>query len=420
MKSSLLKTVLATQLELYSAGNLVVNNRPEFEELDPNKDPDNFTTRPSEESFLVELDNVLFDELLDLEKKYPLTIHVIDNNTIIITPLPGSVCYNIPIVKSCRYLPAHVIFLVSDIMPFDIQLAFLEHIKCLGIGTDDTFMSYSTGIFNKYTKNFNDLPTDISALDSGFIRLPSMFKYTSDIISGIITGNSDHFVTRLRSTARNWNSTLLKLSSSDFDNPRNEFTVVVDGGKILNSITTVLILCSYLLDKDLTLNVIITRPSGYFTLNELVFDSLPGECPKYPKSITVNYFMFDFTMKIITDSNSTHSILYVRNNKTKNCLESEFKDIVKFNIYTSGTRPLDMRNVMRSTVVSPDRNKTIDVAALSFESYNRHKTGNTLYNANVPVADVCPLVNSVPDIYLEDNKHANFIYKRVIKKPLQE
>ena len=157
MKSSLLKTVLATQLELYSAGN----NHSESEE----GDPDTFTTsRPSEESFLVELDGELFNELSDLEKKYPLIIHVIDNNTIIITPLPGGVCYNIPIVKSCRYLPAHVIFLVSDIMPFDIQLAFLEHIKCLGIGTDDTFMSYSTGIFNKYTKNFNDLPTDISAL----------------------------------------------------------------------------------------------------------------------------------------------------------------------------------------------------------------------------------------------------------------
>lgn len=411
MKSSLLKTILTTQLELYSAGNLVVNNQPDFKELNPDRDPDNFTTRPSEESFLVELDNELFNELLDLEKKYPLTIHVIDNNTIIITPLPGNVSYyNIPIVKSCRYLPAHVIFLVSDIMPFDIQMAFLEHIKCLGNGTDDTFMSYSTGIFNKYIRNFNDLPTDMSEIDSGFVRLPSMLNYTSDVVSGIITGNSDHFVTRLRSTARNWNSTLLKLSSSDFDNPRNEFTVVVDGGKMLNSITTVLMLCSYLLDKDLTLNVIITRPCGYFTLNELVFDSLPGEYMKYPKSITVNYFMFDFTLKITTNSESTHSILYVRNNRIENCLESEFKNIVKFNIYTSGTRPLDMRSVLC---------KTSCVTALSFKSYDRYRTGNTLYNVSVPVADVCPLVD-VPDDYSEDSKHANFIYKRVIKKPLQE
>jgi len=417
MKSSLLKTVLTTQLESYSAGHLVINSHPELEELNPNKDPNSsFTTRPSEESFLVELNSELFCELLDLEKQYPLIIHVIDNSTIIITPFPGNDNYNIPIVKSCRFLPAHVIFLVSDIMPFDVQVAFLEHIKCLGIGTDDTFLNYSTGIFSKYEKDLNDLSTDMSALDSGFIRLPSMFKYTSDIISGIVVGNSDHFVTRLRSSIRNWNSIYLKLSSGEFDNPRNEFTVVVDGGKVLNSITIAFMLYPYLLlDKDLTLNVIITRPSGYFTLNELVFDYYPGtECPKYPKSITINYFMFDFTLKVITDSKSTYPILYVRNCQTRNCLESEFKNVVKFNIYTSGTRPLDIHSVLSSKV------KVGDVAAsLSFESYDRYKTGDTLYNVNVPVANTCPLVD-VPDDYLEDNKHANFIYKREDKLPLQE
>ena len=411
MKSSLLKTVLTTQLESYSAGHLVVNNCQESEEVNLNGDPNSFVTRASEESFLVELNSELFCELLDLEKQYPLIIHVIDNNTIIITPLPGNVGYNIPIVKSCRFLPAHVIFLVSDIMPFDIQLVFLEHIKCLSIKADDTPLDYCTGIFRKYTKDFKNLPLDTSIFDSGFVRLPSMLKYTSDIISGIITGNSDHFVTRLRSSIRNWNSIFLTLSSSDFDNPRNEFTVVVDGGKVLNSITTALTLSHYLLDKDLTLNVLITRPSGYFTLNELVFDSLPGECLKYPKSIIVNYFMFDFTMKVTTNSESTHSILYVRNNKIENCLESEFKNIVKFNIYTSGTCPL-------CSVLSSN-NKTSCVTALSFKSYDRYRTGDTLYNVNVPVADVCPLVN-VPDDYSEDSKHANFIYKRVIKKPLQE
>jgi hypothetical protein len=413
MKSSLLKTVLATQLELYSAGNLVVNNCQESEELNSNGDPNSFVTRTSEESFLVELNSELFCELLDLEKQYPLIIHVIDNNTIIITPLPGNVGYNIPIVKSCRFLPAHVIFLVSDIMPFDIQLVFLEHIKCLSIKADDTPLDYCTGIFRKYTKDFKDLPLDTSIFDNGFVRLPSMLKYTSDIISGIITGNSDHFVTRLRSSIRNWNSIFLTLSSSDFDNPRNEFTVVVDGGKVLNSITTALTLSHYLLDKDLTLNVLITRPSDYFTLNELVFDSLPGECLKYPKSITVNYFMFDFTVKVTTNSESTHSILYVRNNKIENCLESEFRNIVKFNIYTSGKYPLVTRDALSLKATAGG------ITALSFKSYNKYRTGGTLYNVSVPVADVCPLVN-VPDDYLEDSKHANFIYKRVIKKPLQE
>ena len=230
MKSSLLKTVLATQLELYSAGNLVVNNHQESEELNSNGDPNGFVTRTSEESFLVELNSELFCELLDLEKQYPLIIHVIDNNTIIITPLPGNVGYNIPIVKSCRFLPAHVIFLVSDIMPFDIQLAFLEHIKCLSINADDTPLNYSTGIFNKYTRDLKDLPLDTSSIfDSGFVKLPSMFKYVSDIVSGIVAGKSDHFVTRLQSSNRNWNSILLRLSPTEFYNPRNNFTVVVDG-----------------------------------------------------------------------------------------------------------------------------------------------------------------------------------------------
>ena len=415
MKSSLLKTVLATQLELYSAGNLVVNNHQKSEEVNSNGDPNSFATRTSEESFLVELDSELFSNLLNLEKQYPLIIHVIDNNTIIITPLPGNVGYNIPIVKSCRFLPAHVIFLVSDIMPFDIQLVFLEHIKCLSINADSTPLDYCTGIFRKYTKDFKDLSSDTSlTFDSGFVRLPSMFKYTSDIISGIIVGNSDHFVTRLQSSISNWNSIFSTLSSSDFDNPRNEFTVVVDGGKVLNSITTTLTLCStIMLDKDLTLNVIITRPSGYFTLNELVFDGLPGKCLKYPKSITVNYFMFDFTVKVTTESESTHSILYVRNNQIENCLESEFKDIVKFNIYTSGRYLLVIRDASSLSL-----NKAT-ATALSFKSYDRYRTGDTLYNVSVPVADGCPLVN-VPDDYSEDSKHANFIFKRVIKKPLQE
>lgn len=417
MKSSLLKTVLATQLELYSAGNLVVNNHQESEELNSNGDPNGFVTRTSEESFLVELNSELFCELLDLEKQYPLIIHVIDNNTIIITPLPGNVGYNIPIVKSCRFLPAHVIFLVSDIMPFDIQLAFLEHIKCLSINADDTPLNYSTGIFNKYTRDLKDLPLDTSSIfDSGFVKLPSMFKYVSDIVSGIVAGKSDHFVTRLQSSNRNWNSILLRLSPTEFYNPRNNFTVVVDGGKTLNSISTILTLPTTALDEVITLNVIITRPSDLFTLNELVFD-----CPfEYfvPKGIIVNYFIFDFTMKSITRSNSTQSILYIRKassiSSIKNYLDSEFKDVVKFNIYTSGKYPLVVRDVS-----SPKATTVGDVTALSFESYDRYRTGNTLYNVNVPVADGCPLVN-VPDNYSEDSKHANFIYKRVIKKPLQE
>jgi len=414
MKSSLLKTVLATQLELYSAGNLVVNNQPELEEVNLNGDPNSFVTRTSEESFLVELDDELFNELLDLEKQYPLIIHVIDNNTIIITPLPGNVSYNIPIVKSCRYLPAHVIFLVSDIMPFDIQLAFLEHIRCLNINAD-TPLNYSTGIFNKYTRDLKDLPLDTSSMfDSGFVKLPSMFRYVSDIISGIV-GRSDHFVTRLRSSIRNWNSILLRLCPTEFYNPHNDFTVVVDGGRTLNSITTILTLPTTALDEVITLNVIITRPSDLFTLNELVFD-----CPfgySVPKGIIVNYFIFDFTMKSITRSNSTQSILYVRKassiSSIKNYLDLEFKDVVKFNIYTSGKYPLVTRDV------SSPKTTVSDVTALSFESYDRYRTGNTLYNVNVPVYDCYPLVN-VPDNYLEDSKHANFIFKRVERLPLPE
>lgn len=412
-KASLLKSVLTDMLEDYSREVYA----PDYEIKGPaHHMPDTFKvsdfykslSNNNSNNFLVRFDDKLFDELKELEKRYQFYIHTVDDSTIIVTPIFGSVCFNITVVKNCNYIPVHVLYLVSDIMPFDLQIAFLDNISTV----KDSFKTVS--VQEDFSKDYNDIyPEELESLEdsSGLIRLPGMKGYVNSCID-LSVEESDFYVFKNEKSITKWNDVVIDVGECCFG--RGTFTLAIDGRKVLNSLT---IKVDSFPNPDnnwmekLTFNVIITRPSQFFSMNKLVFD-----CPSditYPENLTINYFLYDFENKIVTDSMYTWPLLSVDSHDYFfdhiDCKGNPHK--IKFNIYSSCA------------------NKGLRFDYYSHSSCSRHvlAMGNStyaqdyrdvksmLYNVCVPVAAGFPLVDTDDDCK-DYNKNANYIFKRTIRK----
>ena len=415
-KASLLKSVLTNMLEDYSREDSISNyeikgpchHMPEtFKVSDFCKSLTN-----NSNNFLVRFDNELFNELKELEKRYQFYIHIIDDSTIIITPIYGSIYFNITVVKDCNYIPVHILYLVSDIMPFDLQIAFLDNISTV----ENSFKSVS--IQEDFSKVYDDLfAGELDGLKDriGLIKITGMKGYVNSCID-LSVEESDFYVLKNEKSITNWNDVVIDVNECCFG--RGTFTLAIDGRKVLNSLTIKVDSFPNPDDnwmENLTFNVIITRPSIFFSMNKLVFN-----CPSdnlYPKNFTINYFLYDFENKIVTDSMYTWPLLSVDSQDYFfdhiDCDGNPYK--IKFNIYSSCA------------------NKGLRFDYQSHSSCSRHvlAMGNStyaqdyrdvksmLYNVCVPVAAEYPLVDT-DDSCKDYNKNANYIFKRAINGKLDK
>ena len=414
-KASLLKSVLTDMLEDYSREEYASDYEikgPAHHMPDTFKVSDFYKSLSNSNSnnFLIRFEDKLFDELKELGKRYQFYIHIVDDSTIIITPIFGSVSFNITVVKDCNYIPVHVLYLVSDIMPFDLQIAFLDNI----LTVKDSFKSIA--VQEDFSKPYNIMDSEeLEKLKdcSGLVELPGMKGYVGSFID-LSVEESDFYVLRNVKSITNWNDIVVDVSERCFD--RGIFTLAIDGSKALNSLT---IKVDSFPNPDnnwmenLTFNVIITRPSNYFSMNKLVFD-----CPSslYPKNFTINYFLYDFGNKVVTDCMDTWSLLSVDSHDYFfdyiDSVNNSHK--VKFNIYSSSTNSTGLQFDYRSHTKCSNH-----VLAIGNSTYAQdyRNVKNMLYNVNVPVATKFPLVNND---YKDHDKNANYIFKRMINGKLDK
>ena len=415
-KASLLKSVLTNMLEDYSREGSI----SDYEIKGPSHHmPETFkitdfckSLTNNSNNFLAKFDDKLFNELKELEKRYQFYIHTVDDSTIIITPIYGSVYFNITVTKDCSYIPVHVLYLVSDIMPFDLQIAFLDNISTV----KNSFKSVS--IQESFSKDYDEMyPEVLESLEdsSGLVKLPGMKGYVNSYVD-LSVEESDFYVFKNEKSITNWNDVVIDVSECCFG--RGTFTLAIDGRKVLNSLTIKVESFPNPNDnwmENLTFNVIITRPSRFFSMNRLVFN-----CPSnnlYPKNFTINYFLYDFENKIVTDSMYTWPLLSVDSHdyffNHIDCEGNPYK--IKFNIYSSCAGK-GLQYEYRSHT-SCSRHVLAMGNSTYAEDYRNVKS--MLYNVNVPVAAGFPLVNT-DDSCKDYNKNANYIFKRIINGKLDK